>query len=86
MKAKVLKSFLDKPNNVIQAEGKIIDLTEERFKEIMSINNGLIESVEDSPDFPKHIGGGYYELSNGDKMKGKEAAIDAQADIDASNE
>lgn len=25
-------------------------------------------------EFPKHTGGGYYELSNGEKVKGKEAA------------
>lgn len=28
--------------------------------------------------YPKHVGGGYYELSNGEKVKGKEAAIEAE--------
>ena len=29
-------------------------------------------------EFPKHTGGGYYELSNGEKVKGKDAAIEAE--------
>lgn len=31
---------------------------------------------------PKHVGGGYYELSDGSKVKGKKAAFQAQAKID----
>lgn len=34
-------------------------------------------------DFPRHKGGGNYELSDGSSVKGKKAAIKAQADIDA---
>lgn len=30
---------------------------------------------------PEHVGGGYYLLSNGEKVKGKEAAIEAEAKI-----
>ena len=26
---------------------------------------------------PKHVGGGWYELSNGEKIRGKEKAIEA---------
>lgn len=29
-------------------------------------------------EFPKHTGGGYYELSNGEKVKGKDEAIKAE--------
>ncbi|MGE4194717.1 MAG: hypothetical protein AB7E51_15125 [Pseudodesulfovibrio sp.] len=29
--------------------------------------------------FPKHLGGGTYQLSNGEKVKGKEAAATAEA-------
>ncbi|MFJ7662963.1 hypothetical protein ACIQXW_11220 [Lysinibacillus sp. NPDC097162] len=32
-------------------------------------------------EHPKHIGGGYYELSNGVKIKGKEDAIEAEKAI-----
>lgn len=36
------------------------------------------ESDEKVISEPKHLGGGYYELSNGEKVKGKEAAIEAE--------
>lgn len=29
-------------------------------------------------EFPRHLGGGYYELSNGKKVRGKEAALIAE--------
>jgi hypothetical protein len=50
---------------------------------------GYVEKTavkEDKPEWPKHIAGGLYELSNGDRVKGKEAAIAAQAEIDARTE
>jgi len=45
------------------------------------------DTQQGEPDskFPKHIGGGVYELSNGEKVKGKDAAIAAQAELDASD-
>ena len=36
------------------------------------------ESDEKVISEPKHLGGGYYELSNGEKVKGKEAAIEVE--------
>ena len=89
MKAKVLISFSDNVEKVIQQEGTVFDLTSERFDEIMAANKNLIEEVEgenDSPYFPRHTGGGYYELSNGEKVKGKDAAIIVQEEIDESND
>lgn len=38
----------------------------------------------ESKEFPKHSGGPYYELSNGEKVKGKEEAFKAQEEIDKS--
>lgn len=38
------------------------------------------ENVKGS-DFPKHTGGGWYELSNGEKMQGKDEAIEAQNEL-----
>lgn len=34
----------------------------------------------------KHLGGGYYELPNGDKVKGKEAALEALKALEAEKE
>ncbi|MFJ8100238.1 hypothetical protein [Lysinibacillus sp. NPDC096212] len=36
------------------------------------------EHKEQVSEFPKHTGRGYYELSNGTKVKGKEEAIEAE--------
>lgn len=36
------------------------------------------ESVEESSEFPKSTGGGYYELSDGSKVRGKDAALEAE--------
>jgi len=33
---------------------------------------------EDKQDFPKHVGGGWYELSNGERVQGKDEAIEAE--------
>ncbi|MFD1953732.1 hypothetical protein ACFSL6_17710 [Paenibacillus thailandensis] len=38
--------------------------------------------LEEEDGFPKHVGGGYYELSNGEKIRGKEKAEEAQAELD----
>jgi hypothetical protein len=82
MKFKVLKSFSDKENKCIQTEGQVIELDEERAQFIISFRPDLIELVEDDkadvPEFPKHTGGGYYELSNGEKIEGKDAALKAE--------
>lgn len=36
------------------------------------------KKVDPSAEYPKHIGGGNYELSDGSKVKGKQAANEAQ--------
>jgi hypothetical protein len=43
-------------------------------KEIEHENDEEIEN-EDDEDGIKHVGGGYYELPNGEKVKGKQNAI-----------
>lgn len=40
------------------------------------------EPAEDE-EFPKHVGGGNYELSDGSKVKGKEKAAEAEAQLEA---
>lgn len=65
--------------------------SEERIKALSSTNNRKGKpfiAYEEDPEapvnpgedevFPKHTGGGYYELSNGEKVKGKEAAEKAE--------
>ena len=39
------------------------------------------ESQEDEVEFPKHVGGGNYEPSDGSKVKGKDKAVEAEAQL-----
>lgn len=55
--------------------GKIV-LPEQ--KAIRDVEDKAIRQVEDK-SYPFHIGGGWYELSNGERVQGKEAAEEAEA-------
>lgn len=92
MKVKALRNFKDLENNVRRKKDNEFEVTEERFNEINSTKYGVLVEVvneeppedieiEDDTEFPKHTGGGYYELSNGEKVQGKEAAIEAEAEL-----
>ncbi|WP_130807652.1 hypothetical protein [Senegalia massiliensis] len=91
MKSKVIRRFYDKREKKIQPIGTIIDVSKERFEEINSTKYGqLVEEFEeiqdteetiDNTDFPKHTGGGWYELSNGEKIQGKEEALKAENEL-----
>ena len=35
---------------------------------------------EEVEQFPKHVGGGWYELSNGERVQGKEEALKEEGD------
>lgn len=50
---------------------RVIYLQDEGF-----LNKELIDKQEDLKG-PVHVGGGYYELPNGEKIKGKDAALEA---------
>lgn len=45
--------------------------------------NALNQIYSGQEDFPKHKGGGYYELSNGETVQGKDAAIAAEEELKA---
>ena len=84
----VIKPFQDLEDNkrlyetgVYPREG--LKPSEERTQFLLSkgfiqANEGTQSDDEGDNDFPKHTGGGYYELSNGEKVKGKEEAIEAE--------
>ena len=38
------------------------------------------EPVSVKEQFPKHVGGGWYELSNGERVQGKEEALKEEGD------
>jgi len=82
MKVKVLRAFNDKPNKKTHKVEKIIDVSEERFEELKAVKgNPLVEEVESDNEineFPKHTGGGWYVTSSGEKVKGKDEALEAE--------
>jgi hypothetical protein len=67
--------------------------SDKRIEELSSNNNKVGEvlilkvsepssSSEDTMEFPHHIGGGYYMLSNGEKLRGKEKANKAEKKLE----
>lgn len=92
MEYKVIEKFIDLEDNrrlyevgqPYPREGLVV--TEERLEALSTSNNRVgrpfIKAVENkrtnNEQYPKHIGRGYYELSNGEKVKGKEEALAAE--------
>lgn len=90
---KVVRLFKD-TDGTIYKPGDIYegDASEERLHTLSTTENAyndvFIEKVENQNDddnennhddeYPKHVGGGYYELSNGEKVQGKDKAIEAE--------
>lgn len=82
MKAKVLKNFHDLEDKVFRKKDEEFEVTKERFTSINATQYGvLVESAEEEKEYPKHTGGGYYELSNGEKVKGKAKAFQAENEL-----
>lgn len=87
MAYRVLKDFTDLTSNLVYRVGdsfpcgNIEEISEERFSELAGSSNKRGEPVieiEEVETFPQALPGGYYLLSNGDKVRGKEAAKKAE--------
>ncbi len=63
--------------NIIKAdkENPFIELIKEDSEEVDENLNDELSGIGDKKEYPKHVGGGYYELSNGEKVKGKDEAL-----------
>lgn len=96
MNYKVLSSFTDKNTGKVYRKGEPYpsDASKERLKELSTKDNAqekvLIQEVESDEKkdddkaeskFPKHSGGGWYELSNGEKVQGKDEALEAEKEL-----
>ena len=82
MKYPVIKEFKDKYTGEMHNPGGFIVTDEEaRAKDLQLrrlIGKGVPEEKKaESPAEPKHVGGGIYELPNGDRIKGRQAALEA---------
>ncbi|EAE3174205.1 Rho termination protein [Listeria monocytogenes] len=88
----VLKDFTDLSSNHIYREGDKFpregeEVTEERLAELSGsdnkrgepmIENLVVEDEVNEEFFPEALPGGYYLLSDGSKVRGKEAAQKAE--------
>ncbi|MFJ8220546.1 hypothetical protein [Bacillus cereus] len=83
---KVITAFRDKFSYVHYSVGESYKTDDKERIDFLQ-NEGFLdtEPVGDyKPVFPEivHIGGGYYELPNSEKVKGKEAALKALEEIE----
>ncbi len=87
MEVKAIRIFHDLKEKTKRFIGDVFEVTEERFKEINGSKYGilvepLVENEEAESEFPKHTGGGWYQLSNGERVQGKTDAIAAEKELD----
>ena len=71
------------PVEEAEAEVEVQPFEEVDLVDIQPLGAKVLEEpvvdVRDGADYPFHTGGGYWELSNGERVRGREAAQAAQA-------
>lgn len=73
MKFKVTKTFRDKYTKEIYQAGDVITLVEDEKRAEDLLSRKLISFMEPTI---RHVGGGWYELPSGERVQGKQAALD----------
>ena len=79
-------------NGKDESEGKVVEIPDDLAKIWCNPPWNLATTELQKPDpkpepdqpedeFPKHVGGGYYILPDGSKVHGKQAALDALAEL-----
>ena len=77
---KVIKNFRDKDTEKIFNQGDSYSHeSDERIAFL--IEEGFLGKEKMQPEYPKHTGGGWYELSNGEKVQGKVEAVVAEKNL-----
>ena len=87
MSHKVIRPFYDKTDNRKEYNkgDSYSHSDEDRIASL--VDKGFLEEKSKQPpdsndsEFPKHSGGGWYELSNGEKVHGKEKAEEAEREV-----
>lgn len=86
MANKVLKSFRDKTDKSKLYKKGDTYTHEDANRVAFLVEKGYLEKSKQPPeeneDELKHVGGGYYELPNGEKVQGKEKALEALAELE----
>lgn len=78
----IVRKYGQMPTNQVEAAAFNVEEFEqvENTEEKQEVDEKEQEESADN-EFPKHTGGGYYELSNGEKVQGKDAAIEAEKEL-----
>ncbi|MEK5449567.1 hypothetical protein [Paenibacillus sp. FSL R7-0331] len=81
----VTNEFYDAETGKLVKIGSTIEADKEREEVLRAADVIGKEAAKlpDSDEWPKHVGGGTYELSNGDRVKGKDAAEEAEGALKA---
>lgn len=82
MKLVVINAFIDKNTNIGYSVGDTFESDDSERVSFLKEEGYLFNNAEDeTPENIKHVGGGYYELPNGDKVKGKDNALKALEEL-----
>lgn len=83
MANRVIKRFKDKDSGKIYNAGAFYE-SESAERVDFLVSEGYLEAdktPQSNSEYPKHTGGGYYELSNGEKVRGKDEAAAAEKEL-----
>ncbi|MDM5195466.1 hypothetical protein QUF93_23505 [Bacillus hominis] len=80
MKNLVIKPFIDKDTQIGYSEGDVYE-SEDPERIAFLQEEGFLKVKQEDSEEPQHVGGGYYPLPNGEKIKGKEAALEALKEL-----
>ncbi|KAA0762995.1 hypothetical protein [Bacillus sp. SH5-2] len=80
MELLVLNAFIDKETNIGYSQGDMYE-SNDSGRIAFLIEKGFLQENQKPSKFPKHAGGGWYELSNGDKIQGKDEAVEAEQSL-----
>ena len=74
---------LAKGEDITVADGSFIPKDDQPDEDAEPEPDPVPDPDDDQPEdeFPKHVGGGYYILPDGSKIHGKQAALDALAEL-----
>ncbi len=76
----IIRAFIDKNTLVGYSEGDTYESNDSERIAFL-VEEGFLQENQKTSKFPKHVGGGWYELSNGDKVQGKDEAVEAEQSL-----
>ncbi|EJR67523.1 hypothetical protein [Bacillus toyonensis] len=76
----VLNAFIDKETKIGYSKGDMYESTDSGRIAFL-VEKRFLQGNAVPSKFPKHTGGGWYELSNGEKVQGKDEAISAEKSL-----